>query len=403
MDNLTDIQEHLRIKIGLDDSVLSKKELLRSISSRQNQLGIPNPILYFSYLIGNPKELNELTEELVVPETWFFRDIKTFEFIKSSILQKKLIPPLSILSVPSSTGEEPYSIAISLLESGLNKSQFYIEALDISQKAINKAKKGIYSKNSFRHNNFKDIAKYFHKKNDNEFHLMPEVLSTVNFRQANIMNDNFAKLENYDIIFCRNLMIYLDKITIDKFSKQLCNLLSPGGYLFVGSVESIHFDKRELKSLKTSSLFGFQKPPKIFTAKDNNNNKSTAPKNKQPPKSSNFKKSNNSLELETKSVLNLAAIRDISNRGDTEEAIRLCLDSLKETKLCFEIYLLLGELYHSISDDVLAETYFQKALYLNPYDIKTITFLLIIKQRNGILQEAEILKKRLERINLSNL
>jgi chemotaxis protein methyltransferase WspC len=151
--------------IGLDPDTIGFNRIARAAQNRRVGCKLPDLKSYWARLQTSASELEEPIELLIVPETWFFRDGKPFDYLKTYVTSEWLRSPnrqtLQLLSVPSSTGEEPYSMAIALLEAGLHPKQFAIDAIDISPRSLAKAKRGVYTKNSFRGNAWTGRERYF--------------------------------------------------------------------------------------------------------------------------------------------------------------------------------------------------------------------------------------------------
>ena len=148
----TKIAKILRDKIGLDCNTVGESTVEKILMQRMMSCKIDSIENYYQYLISNQGELNELLECAVIPETWFFRDIKPFQLIYDHIQQELLknkFTCVNILSIPCSTGEEPYSIAMYLLDKDVPITAFNIEAVDISQRSLEYAKQGFMEKIHF--------------------------------------------------------------------------------------------------------------------------------------------------------------------------------------------------------------------------------------------------------------
>ena len=142
------------------------------------------------------------------------------------------------LSVPCSTGEEPYSIAMTLLDAGLSSEKFQIDAIDISAHLLDIARLGMFGSNSFRGSELKFRNQYF-QKTDAGFRLCDRVRQCVKFEQGNVLEERFRfGSEPYDFIFCRNLLIYFYNEAQGQALKSLRQLLTADGLLFVGSAET---------------------------------------------------------------------------------------------------------------------------------------------------------------------
>src|SRR6476646_1464122 len=150
------IENLLKQKIGLNAAAIGSNTIARSVRHRMAHCSLEDPVAYLSQLQTSTAELDALIETIVVPETWFFRDREPFVLLAHYVVSEWLPAHphqiLRILSAPCSTGEEPYSIAIALLEAGLSASQFRIDAIDISQTALQKAQQAVYDEYSFRGN-----------------------------------------------------------------------------------------------------------------------------------------------------------------------------------------------------------------------------------------------------------
>lgn len=224
------IEALLRQNIGLDANTIGYSTIARAVNQRMAACGLSDTNSYLIRLQTSTQELEELIENAIVPETWFFRDREPFVFLHRYAIAdwwpKHPNGVLRVLSVPCSTGEEPYSIAIALLESGLTPKQFCIDAVDISKKSLIKARQGVYSKNSFRgenlalpnftgttaasKNGFSWRERYFEQTADG-YQLCDLVKSKVNFIHGNLLERSFLIGKNsYDVIFCRNVLIYFD-------------------------------------------------------------------------------------------------------------------------------------------------------------------------------------------------
>lgn len=255
------IKQLLQTNIGLHSETIGDSSIERAISHRMEALNISRANAYLSKLMNDQDELGELVEEVVVPETWFFRNLAPFEAMVECIrdMQKTRegdVAPLRILSAPCSTGEEPYSIAITLLKSGMQEAGFQIDAVDISKRALTKARRGIYGKHSFRESNGVADDEFFHKTRSGQ-KILPIVRDRVEFIRGNILKDNISPTpEYYDVIFCRNLLIYFDRETQNQVINKLHMMLKPDGVLFVGHAETSEVGK---------SLFSKRDAPKSFS------------------------------------------------------------------------------------------------------------------------------------------
>ena len=263
---IREIKKLLKEAMGLNASTVGASNLERAVRYRMKMCDISDINEYQHELKNSDFEVTELIEEVVIPETWFFRNQQSFHALESYIKEEWLLrrkdKKLRILSIPSSTGEEPYSLVMTLDKFGLTTDYFHVDAIDISEKLLIKAKRGVYGKHSFRNKENDYIDAYFDMIDDT-YVLHDDIRNAVNYKQGNILKDNLGNgtTEKYDIIFCRNLLIYFDRNTQQKAIENLYNLLNDDGLMFLRNTLNVpntpgrlHIVKYYLKRLKLKKL-----------------------------------------------------------------------------------------------------------------------------------------------------
>ncbi len=188
---------------------------------------------YFDKLVSSPLELRSLLEDFVVPETFFFRYEESFRTLVQWARGRKK-RPLRILSAACSTGEEPYSIAFSLLEAGWKPRDFQIEAFDLSENAVEAARAGVFRSNSFR-GEIGPWRERFFEPAAAAWKVRSQYNDLVDFRRSNLLL--MEDVACWDAIFCRNVMIYFDDPSRRRVSDLLHRALKPDGMLFLGPAE----------------------------------------------------------------------------------------------------------------------------------------------------------------------
>lgn len=225
---------------------------------------------YFMFLRFEPtgKELQNLINALTVNETYFFREEYQFKCLVRRVLpeitsRKKKGDIIRIWSIPSSTGEEPYSIAIYLLEfwNEIDKWDVEIVSSDIDTNVLEHAKKGIYSKRSVQYLPLEILKKYFKEIGNGYCKISDDLISSVEFTRVNIIDRNETKrYRNFDIVFCRNLLIYFDDASRKVAAENLYDAMNPGGFLFLGHSESMSRISPIFKIRKFPEAIIYQKP-----------------------------------------------------------------------------------------------------------------------------------------------
>jgi len=243
---LTQAEDLLRQWIGLDPSTLGHAAISRAVLARMTKLGVDNAEMYLADATVNDAERNNLIEEIVVPESWFFRDPQVYSFLKTFASERAAIPgrsPVRILSAPCAAGQEPYSIAMCLLDAGMSPDDMAIDAIEISHVCLGKAGAAEYSANAFRTADLSFRDRWF-TRHDGAFALQGAVRRCVRFNWANVLDealvtDSFASgRAPYDIIFCRNLLIYLTPAARGRVEQAINSMLQPDGVVVVGAAES---------------------------------------------------------------------------------------------------------------------------------------------------------------------
>ena len=149
----SEIEGLLASRIGLDPVSVGSPLIVRAVRQRMKEIGLVDMAAYERRLRESEPELQALIEEVVVSESWFFRDERPFqrfrEYVRAHWLGDHLRPPLRVLSLPCAGGEEPYSIAMTLCDLGLPIRRFHIDAVDISARRLAHARRRVYSANAF--------------------------------------------------------------------------------------------------------------------------------------------------------------------------------------------------------------------------------------------------------------
>jgi len=230
----------------------SKKYFLEMhLRHRLKELKLRNFEDYYRYLLSRPsedKEWMKLFDEITTPETFFFRDPQHFDVLRDNVIpeitsrKKYGVKRLTLWSAGCATGEEAYTLAMVLLEesqTALKGWSFKVIGSDISMTALQKAKEGAYSDYSVRHVPDLYMKKYFIEVKG-VYYVSNDVRRCVDFLRVNLSNDEeMRRMRYFDVIFCRNVLIYFDRRSKGEVLGRLYESLNPGGYLFLGSTETL--------------------------------------------------------------------------------------------------------------------------------------------------------------------
>lgn len=201
---------------------------------------------YCDYLFsaeGIEAELPHMIDQVTTNKTDFFREPAHFDFLVSHVLPK-LGSPVTIWSAGCSSGEEPYTLAMVLKEywDSSNANSFLVIASDISTKVLEMAQRAVYDEERISPIPATFQRKYLLRskhKSPPLYRVKPEVRRHVRFRRLNFMDGDFGFREKMDVIFCRNVIIYFDKMTQERLLNKFCDCLKPNGYVFMGHSETL--------------------------------------------------------------------------------------------------------------------------------------------------------------------
>ena len=249
-------QALLRRATGL---TVSKSVAERAVRQRMERTGQTDSEAYLDTI--TPDEMTQLVELVVVPESWLFRDPQAFyatvELVKERWSRGRTT---RIASIPCAGGEEPYSMAMALRDANVPKQAFSIDAYDLSPACIERAQAGVYGRNAFRAQDVAFRERYFTHVTDDAYRIDEALRAQVSFRQGNLLQfDTRAMGKQYDVIFCRNLLIYFDKPTTRAAIDTLSALLADDGMLLAGYAEVPSFCQHGFAPLQHRQAFALKK------------------------------------------------------------------------------------------------------------------------------------------------
>ncbi len=263
------VMEKSGIRLGPE----SYKRMAIIINERARKTGLKSPHAYVGYLKSgkNSVELDWLVNEIAVPETYFFRDNNQCDALRYYILPELIKSirkkRLRIWSAGCSTGEEAYTIAFILTQAiyDLNLWDIEIIGTDINKNSIKKSKNGVYTKNSFRGVEKGLINRYFHKTAKGMMIKEPAARLAA-FEPFNMKLDKGGrfpdKYRGFDIIFCRNVLIYFEEKVSRNIINGFIDSLNPGGYFITGHAEAFLLPREFFLPLRTNDTYIYQKKEK---------------------------------------------------------------------------------------------------------------------------------------------
>jgi chemotaxis protein methyltransferase WspC len=385
----------LRERMGLDASSVGAASVRRAIRGRMARLGLDSIKAYRRALAGSDGEWKELVEAVVVVESWFFREPEAFrafaEFVSREWLPRHPGRRLRILSLPCASGEEPYSVAMALTDAGVSAARFEIVAADISGRALARARAGFYGGSAFRGAELAFRDRFFSETGDG-YMLGSAIRACVEFRQGNLLDASlFAGEPGFDLVFCRNLLIYFDAATQVTALERLRRLLAPEGRLLVGAAEQGVLLENGWEALGMPMLFQPAEGAIRFQRRPGERFQAVARKEPAPVAAA----SDGALGELSFGLLEMARL--MFSQGRLDEAQALCEKHLEQRWDSANGYCLLGRIRQKRGDGSALECY-RKAVYLEPDHYEALAELARLANRDGDARHATRYACRAQRV-----
>jgi len=408
--SLIRIESLLRRVIGLSATSIGSTAIEIAVKTRMRQAGCDDFESYVQGLLQRTDEVRLLIEQIVVSETWFFRDKGVFqalaEHARSRVREQK---GLSVLSIPCATGEEPYSVSMTLLESGMAPERYRIAAFDVSEQAVQAARRGVYGKNSFRGEPLGPHARFFDELKNGDLSVRDEARASVSLAQGNLLDSALLPASSQiDVVFCRNVLIYLDREARTKAFDNLLRWLTPDGILFAGHAEALdRMDPRFRRLDGTCNFaYGRRSEPKPEPAAAPI---ARAPKaNSEPHRAPAVHKGKGQVAATRAAIASppperaaasdsLSNVARLADRGDLQAAAREC-ERIIARSASAEAYCLLGVVRNASGDAAAALDCLTKALYLDRRHHDSLVLGALIHDRRGDRASADNFRRRAERL-----
>lgn len=387
----------LRDHVGFSPETLGDAVYDDAIQARVRATGLSQG-QWYEKLKHDAAELDALVEALVVPETWFFRDENPFIELARHALKRgpDSRAPLRVLSLPCATGEETYSIAIALKEAGLQPSQFRVDGIDVSTAALARAAAGLYRSASFRSPRAEASKRTWFVPSGDQFSLVPAARESVSFQRGNALDPRLLRgAPPYDVIFCRNLLIYFDRAARESLVSTLRSSLVVGGLLFVGHAESLTGFDSGLRRLSDVRAFGYErikegdvlltppKPPPPLATRPRAKQPPSAERppgagQASPPSASAGVTSSDTAERERDP---LGAARALADQGALAEARTLVEEALSSPTA--DAFHLLGVICQEEGRFEEAERCLTRAIYLDSEHYASLVNMALLRERRG--------------------
>lgn len=399
------IHRLLQQATGLD---LPPETVESAVRKRMRQRHIRELSSYEVEAARNREELGFLIDLVVVPETWFFRDPEAFSVAAQFSLDRhaETGAPVRILSAPCASGEEPYSLAIALQSAGMAQGSFIIDAVDISAQVIRRAQQGIYTRNAFRTPDLAFRERYFIRHGES-FELAPELRRLVRFRNGNLLTLDPLDKQTYDIIFCRNLLIYFSEATQSVAMEKLRTLLDDEGLLFCGYAETPAFCMNNFTRAPYANAFAVQKKRSISASPAGYSamrflHRRAWPVTGMPalprPATALTPAALRETAVQEEPDALLKHANRAADEGAIDEAISAYRTYLGLVPDSAQAHFMLGLLNEQREYDKEAAEFLRRAVYLDPSHYEALCHLALLAERHGDKAKARTYRQRAARV-----
>ena len=421
---------------GLATACLDRPSFAKHVRDRMAHWELADEAEYVNLMRQRPDELERIVETVAVPETWLFRYPESFAFLAEYLRLQRTTRDskrLRLLSVACATGEEAYSLAITAAYSGWPLDQIAVDAIDRQPDAILQAQQPTYGSRSVRRD-LPDWAREWLTSESGRVTVDAGVAETVYPRCADILRMQPSGLP-YDVIFCRNLLIYLNDAARQQLVRRLWGWLAPDGLLFLGHAERTEYVSAYFQRVESPRAFAWKRRSDIDAASSsateaakNVEVKQRATRLQSLPLNATSEQvavSTKTLQLDlrtfTSPALDAATAENeteassateessvgtppvletaiaLANCGDLAGALELAQRHVQESKSSVETYQLLGTLYAALEDFDEARDAFEKVLYLQPNHEEALLQLAMIYGRQGRSGKADRYRRRAAR------
>lgn len=398
----------VRVRTGL---AIADDMLGRAIRQRLRERQESDAEAYMARILDDEGEFADLLDLLVIPETWFFRDPQAIAHAARFAQERhaRSGAPVRLLSLPCSTGEEPYTLAMALFDTGLPAQAFQVTAVDINEPSLERARRGLYGRNSFRARDLGFRDRYFDAEGDRQ-RLAERVRNQVRFRQGNILQlGSLRDGAPFDVVLCRNLLIYFDDQTQGRALSHLAALMHDDGLLCVGSSEMVSAMRHGFASLGVAHASALVKRQAAGAESARPHLPAAAPRRKTavrtPPPAAPLPARLRAKSTPVpapvtpvaRSAQPLEEAQRLADAGRGAEAEALLRDLLEADRSQAGAHFLLALILPD-ARAAEAERALRQALYLEPGHYPALCRLALICERAGRLDEAGRLRERAARI-----
>ncbi len=412
---------------GLDLGVFGQGAMAEALGVRCRAIHLDTPETYAARWREDAGEREALLDELVVGETWFFREWSAFQMLGAWLAAQgtrfSAVSPLRVLALPCATGEEAWSIAAIAREAGLDSPAIVIEAMDINHSALQFAGRGRYSQRRLRSQPVSRWAHVLHPIEGDRLEVDASLRAMVRFIEANAMDRQYLLGRGpYHVIFCRNMLIYMSSEARSQVCDTLAACLAPDGLLFLGHAEQVpaglglirtgmegafawRLPAAEVQVTRPAALLprlreSRGRPAAVPSARTLRRRaappvtRPTLAAPALPPPASRPELAGGQTRARLPGV-DLEEARQLANQGRYLEALQALDSTEARASLDPEVHGLAGVLLGALDRKGEAMTRLRRALYLDPAHAESLAHLALLIEESGDVAAASRLRARL--------
>ncbi len=397
----------LRERVGFEVASIGHEALAGAVNHRLAALGGVPAERYIDRLRGNPRELDLLVEETSISETWILRDPAAFSWLRQW-LAREWIPAhprrdLRVLSAPCSSGEEVWTIAMALRETGFLPGRFTIDGVDLRPGAIEAARRGVYGARTFRSSDAERLREAYFERRAEGWRVIDSLRASVRFWPGNLLEGlPGTGPDPWDVVFCRNLLIYLDEAARERLLASIDRLLGPDGILFVGSAEALWMARTgKFELIPEPGAFVLRRSPRaprrrrttrVAVTRASRTLRAQRPISKPAPAPT-----PPPVDEPSDSSPRLARARELADRGEIGSAVVILRSLVAGGDRSAEAFFLLALCESGRGSAGQSEVWLDKALYLEPTRVEALELAIALREARGDRNGASILRQRLAR------
>lgn len=393
----------MRDRLGLDPGALGERVLDDACAGARRCLGVDSDEDLYRRIFFDDEAFAECSERFVVPESWFFRAVEQFDdlvrFAREPRQRERR--PLHVLSLPCAGGEEAYSAVIALLDAGLPPGDIDVLGIDVSRLAVKRARAGVYRPNAMRG---KPPSPIWMEETADGFLIDAAVRRCARFRQGNALDPQLLRMEDrFDVVFCRNLLIYLHPDARVRLLKNLLPALHEGGLILAGQAEVLSTLSDELQSYEGGCPLSFvhreggaaaKRSPQLFVP-------ATIPTKTTGPIAAGMAPALSSAPAVAPQPAKpdlMAEARRLADAGQLDQAWGVCLEQLGRDPADVGVLYLLGLLESAKGNTDAADRAFTRVLYLDRQHLDALEQRIGLAERRGLSEQARDLRARAHRL-----